>query len=101
MIGGIGEMRDTRLIQDIPIEDTYSLDPYMTKPATNQAERVKMKKYLHSAIIFALTDKQRQVLKMYYDEGKNMVEIAEILGIKKQSVQGLIKRAKAKLLKVC
>jgi len=40
-----------------------------------------------------LTDKQRQVLTMYYGEHKNMVEIADVLGITKQSVQGLIKRA--------
>lgn len=36
---------------------------------------------------------------MYFEEDKNMVQIAEELGITKQSVQGLIKRAKKNIEK--
>jgi RNA polymerase sigma factor (sigma-70 family) len=49
------------------------------------------------AMDLSLTDKQREVVRMYYIDNKKMPEIAEILGINKSSVHKILKRAIKKL----
>jgi len=48
----------------------------------------------------ALTDKQRSVLKMYYDEDLSLGEIAELEGITRQGVRDSIKRGESAMLEL-
>ncbi|WP_161950328.1 sigma-70 family RNA polymerase sigma factor [Clostridium thermosuccinogenes] len=93
-----GEVRNTRLTNVNP-ESLYTVNPFTTKPATNAKERERMKNSLNMAITF-LTDKQRQVVEMYYIQGRKMPEIAKTLGISKMAVKKLLDRAKIKLEKI-
>jgi len=45
-----------------------------------------------------LTDKQREVIELYYDEDLSLAEIAEHAGITRQGVRDCIKRAEFQLL---
>ena len=44
-----------------------------------------------------LTAKQRQVMLLYYAEGKNMREIGEVMGVDKSTVSRTIKRGEQRL----
>ena len=44
-----------------------------------------------------LTDKQRQVYEMYYEDDYSMTEIGEILGVSSQSVADMLKRTDTKM----
>ncbi len=52
------------------------------------------------AIDEELTERQRQVLLLYYFDGKNIIEIAKMLGINKSSVSRLLSRARMRIEKV-
>lgn len=80
-------------------ENLYTLNPYTTKSSTNYKDREKMKKFLTVAVEVVLTDKQRQVVEMYYIDNKNIPEIAEILGKNKSTVQRTLNTAVEKLKK--
>lgn len=45
-----------------------------------------------------LTDKQRELTEMYYNEDMSLSEISEIVGISRQGVRDAVKRAEAILL---
>lgn len=45
-----------------------------------------------------LTEKQAQVIELYYEEDLSLTEIAEILGVSKQNVSETIKRSEKFLL---
>ena len=62
-----------------------------------------MAKNLEIALLFdfygdMLTDKQRDVVELYYDNDLSLSEIAENEGITRQGVRDSIKRAEAQLL---
>ena len=44
-----------------------------------------------------MTAKQRQVMLLYYAEGKNMREIGEVMGVDKSTVSRTIKRGERRL----
>ncbi len=47
-----------------------------------------------------LTDKQRDVVELYYDDDLSLAEIAENAGITRQGVRDAIKRAEAQLFEM-
>jgi RNA polymerase sigma factor (sigma-70 family) len=67
----------------------YTLDPH-DDFNTNDEERERMKKYMTGVINEFLTDRQRQIVKMYYGEAMNSNEIAKKLGIGAKSVHKIL-----------
>ena len=47
-----------------------------------------------------MTDKQREVFRLYYEEGYRQREIAEILGIAHQTVSKLLDKALTRIKKI-
>ncbi len=71
----------------------------MTRAATNDEKRIRMKRFVDLAIKLALTDRQKQIIEMYYIENKKMPEIARSLGINKSTVLRTLRTAEEKLKK--
>ena len=65
--------------------------------ADNSQEISRLKRNLIRCLREDVTSKQRQVLLLYYAEGKNMREIGESLGVDKSTVSRTIKRGEARL----
>jgi predicted DNA-binding protein YlxM (UPF0122 family) len=47
-----------------------------------------------------LTEKQRRIFRLYYHEDLSLGEIAELVGISRQGVYDILKRAKAQLVEL-
>ena len=65
--------------------------------ADNSQEISRLKRNLIRCLREDVTSKQRQVLLLYYAEGKNMREIGESLGVDKSTVSRTISRGRARL----
>ena len=65
--------------------------------ADNSQEISRLKRNLIRALREDVTAKQRQVLLLYYAEGKNMREIGESMGVDKSTVSRTIKRGERRL----
>ena len=65
--------------------------------ADNSHEISRLKRNLIRALREDVTAKQRQMLLLYYAEGKNMREIGEVMGIDKSTVSRTIKRGELRL----
>lgn len=65
--------------------------------ADNSREVSRLKRNLIRCLREDVTEKQRQMILMYYAEGKNMREIGEQIGIDKSSVSRTIKRGERRL----
>ena len=63
----------------------------------NSVQHLQLKRNLLAALREDVTEKQRQVLHLYYAEGLNMREIAEQLGVDKSTVSRNIKRGEMRL----
>ena len=63
----------------------------------NSQEISRLKRNLIRALREDVTDKQRQMLLLYYAEGKNMREIGEALGVDKSTVSRTIQRGERRL----
>lgn len=63
----------------------------------NSGEISRLKRNLVRALREDVTPKQRQVLLLYYAQGKNMREIGEALGVDKSTVCRTIKRGERRL----
>ena len=63
----------------------------------NSAQFGRLKRNLVRALREDVTAKQRQVLLLYYAEGKNMREIGESMGVDKSTVSRTIKRGEHRL----
>jgi RNA polymerase sigma factor (sigma-70 family) len=63
----------------------------------NEEELERLTRNLRLAREEMLTPRQRQLLHMYYEEGKNVTAIARELGIQKSSVSRTLARAKHQL----
>ena len=96
MTGAGGEVKSTHLIRD----DLYTLDSYMTESSANSEKIQMMKKMMSMAMEMSLTDRQREVVQLYYLDGKKVPEITEILQISRQSVHRLLRVSKKKLEKI-
>lgn len=63
----------------------------------NSQEISRLKRNLIRALQEDVTSKQRQMLLMYYAEGKNMREIGEIMGVDRSTVSRTIQRGERRL----
>lgn len=63
----------------------------------NSREKERIKKTLARLMQEELTDRQREVVTMYFFEGKSLTEIGEILSLNKSTVSRHITRSKEKL----
>ncbi len=99
MTGAGGEVKRSHLIRN-NLEGLYFLDPYMDRPATNSKQIMRMKKLLRIAMEVALTDRQREVVRLYYLDEKKAIEIAGELGISKQAVHRLLRDSIIKLKRI-
>ncbi|MBQ8533698.1 MAG: sigma-70 region 4 domain-containing protein [Clostridia bacterium] len=66
----------------------------------NSKEIERMKNNLRLAIRQELTKNQQEILLMYYFENKSIPQISDIKGVNKASVSKMLKRARARLLRV-
>ncbi len=92
-------MKSSLLTRD-SLDSLYTLDPYMEEPATNAEKIRRMQQMLNAAMEFSLTGRQREIVGLYYMEEKAAAEIAEELGISRQSVHKTLRLAKKKLEKI-
>lgn len=67
----------------------------MAEDNTRQLDRLR--ENLARALRQDVTDRQRQYLQLYYDQGLNMPQIARRLGVNKSTVSRTIKRGEARL----
>ena len=82
-------------------DSIFSFDKFSEIEASIDAEqRLSAEKAVVMAIDEELTDRQKEVLLLYYFEGKNIIEIAKMLGVNKSSVSRLLSRAKMRIEKV-
>ena len=65
--------------------------------ADNSREISRLKRNLIRALREDVTEKQRQVLLLYYAEGKNMREIGESMGVDKSTVSRTLSRGRKRL----
>lgn len=93
-------MAITHLTQ-ISLNNLYTLDSHDADIMENDntEQRQNMKKLIAAVMDNSLTDRQRQIVKMYFFERKNMPQIAIILGIKAPTVSITLKRAMEKFEK--
>lgn len=68
--------------------------------STNSNQIEKLKKILYKAIEEVLTDRQKEILIIYYFEEKTMEQIAEELNINKSTVSRTLQRAEKNLKKI-
>lgn len=99
MTGAGGEVKRSHLIRD-NLDSLYTLGPGMEKPATNEEKIKRMKQLLKVAMQFSLTDRQREVVRLYYLEDKKVVEVAQELGVSRQAVYRILKDSRTKLKKI-
>ncbi|MBR4283065.1 MAG: sigma-70 family RNA polymerase sigma factor [Clostridia bacterium] len=82
-------------------DNLFSLDRfYENDLKMNNEQRLNAENAVIMAIDEELTNKQREVLLLYYFEGKSTIEIAKMLGVNKSSVSRLLSRAKKRIEKV-
>ncbi|MEG0321590.1 MAG: sigma-70 family RNA polymerase sigma factor [Oscillospiraceae bacterium] len=79
-------------------ENAADMAFYMeTMAEDNTGELRKVKRNLVRALKEDVTDRQRELLMMYYSEGVTMKEIGDRLGIDKSTVSRTIKRGERRL----
>ena len=64
---------------------------------TNSELLTRLRQNLRRARQQELTPRQQQVLTLYYDQGMNMTQIAQTLGVNCSTVSRTIRRAKQRL----
>ena len=70
-----------------------------THAEDNESDLRRLKRNLRRAREEELTERQRQILRMRYEENKTVGEIAHELGVDKSTVSHTIARAKSRLYK--
>ena len=65
--------------------------------ADNTRELSRLKRNLIRCLREDVTPKQRQMMLLYYAEGKNMREIGQAMGVDKSTVSRTIKRGERRL----
>ncbi|MEG2455806.1 MAG: sigma-70 family RNA polymerase sigma factor [Oscillospiraceae bacterium] len=68
-----------------------------TMAEDNEGQLQRVKRNLVRALREDVTQRQRQMLLLYYAEGQNMREIGEELGVDKSTVSRTIKRGERRL----
>lgn len=65
----------------------------------NQEELLRLRHALGRALRDEVTDRQRQMLFLYYNEGRTMKEIADLLGVDRTTVSRTLKRGEQRILR--
>lgn len=65
----------------------------------NQEELLRLRHALGRALREEVTDRQRQLLFLYYNENHTMREIADLLGVDRTTVSRTLKRGEQRLLR--
>lgn len=87
---------------------TFSLEIFgdRLKPAhyyssgSNEKQILYLKRQLHKAMESELTDRQRDIVRSFYFEGKSVTDIAASMGVNKSTVSRHLKRSREKLKNV-
>lgn len=66
---------------------------------TNEDQHARLRRRLREARLEELTPRQQEFLTLYYDQGCNIPQIAEMYGINRSSVSRTLRRARARLLR--
>jgi RNA polymerase sigma factor (sigma-70 family) len=74
-------------------------DPHDQNEQDNREQLVRLKRILHQVICHRLTQRQKEILLLYYYENKSMPQIAEMLGIHKSTVSRTLSRARDNIRK--
>lgn len=78
-----------------------SLQSFMRDQAGDNSERMaRLRKNLMTAVKDELTDRQKQVVDLFFFEGMGVTQIGKELGLDKSTVSRTLKRAKNKLYRV-
>jgi RNA polymerase sigma factor (sigma-70 family) len=72
----------------ISFDETRYRPPEPSEPSHTETR----KRLVRSMMKECLSDRQKQILLLYFEEQKNMVEIAQILGINKSTVSRTLHR---------
>ena len=78
---------------------TYRNNEFIGDMAAWQRENAEDNSDLRLAREAELTARQRQMIRMYYDEGKSMTKIARLLHVNKSTVSRTIARGRNRLKK--
>lgn len=63
----------------------------------NSSQLITLREQLGRALREEVTDRQRQILFLYYGEGMTMRQIAEALGLERSSVSRTLKRGEERI----
>lgn len=75
----------------------YTLDRHDINEETNDTDRKRMKKYMEGVMNEFLTERQREIVKMYLGEKIKTSQIAEKLGISHNTVKNILKSSIKKI----
>lgn len=92
MRGGTGGMRDTRYKRR-----GIDLTTLVNTAADNEESLERLRRALRSARAEALTARQSEVLRMHFEEGLRVSDIARALGVNRSTVSRTIVRAQKRL----
>lgn len=82
-------------------ENMLSLEQYRDSMANDNSKQYKaLKRVLRSVIENELTQRQKQVVMLYYYEGKTVLEIGKILNINKSTVSRHLRKARDRIERV-
>ena len=97
MTGGTIEMKNTSY-KTRSGEITGDLQLWLREHAEDNSDQLaRLRRNLRLARARELTPRQAQLLTLYFDQGKNMTQIAQELQINRSSVSRTIARAKQRL----
>lgn len=63
----------------------------------NAEQMARLRRNLRKARQQELTPRQREMVRLYYDEGMTMLQIGELLGVNRSTVSRTLRRAKNRL----
>lgn len=80
------------------IERCFSYDEFSPE-FTNEQSRARMKKALAKAIREELSERQKEILLVYFSKEMNMIQIAQYYNVNRSTISRTIARALKKLRK--
>lgn len=90
-------MRDTRF-ENRSSEWLGDMTVWMRANAQDNSEQLRrLRRNLRRAREQELTDRQREMVSLYYDQGMTMPQIAERLGVNRSTVSRTLRRARDRL----
>lgn len=82
-------------------ENTKSIELFRDENAgDNSLQTATLKRVLHNVINNELTDRQKEIVLLYYFNNKNVSEISRELGVNKSTVSRHLSRARERIERV-